>query len=233
MVVVGVALGRLRLGFTLIKRSPGAPAATIKTLLSPPLQICSRLVAYNQTSLDSLPDLILERMLKESEAISASFAMANIGILVLPTGESESKAESIRLCNVLEHELRKLCKSEIKHVGIGAARSALGITENVSSKAKREMIDSLTANVINRDKCSTSSAAQTMAESYAVAAHIEQIRLLNELKRENPEKVVSLRNEVLKRKVFQRSPAVKIKDSVFEQLVASEVDRQLVTRFKI
>lgn len=233
MVVVGVAIGRLRLGFTLINRSPGVPAATVQTLLSPPLQISSRLVAYNQTSLDSLPDLILERMLKESEAILASFAMANIGILVLPTGESESKAELIRLSNVLEHELRKLCKSVIKHVGIGAARSALGISENVSSRAKRAMIDSLTANVINRDECSTSSAAQTMAESYAVAAHMEQIRLLNDLKTENPEMVERLRNGVLKRKVFQRSPAVKIKDSVFEQLVASEVDRQLVNRFKI
>lgn len=136
MVVIGVAIGRLRSGITFINRKliVQPDFKDRKELPSP--DIVSRMVAHNNVPFHGLPAVILDRILKESEARSTPIGEASVGLLSLPfseSGDSSKKLELVRLHGILEHELRKLCKLPIQTVTIGTARGVLGITETISS----------------------------------------------------------------------------------------------------
>lgn len=234
MVVIGVAIGRLRSGITFInrKRIVQPDRQERKELPSP--DIVSRMVGHNNVPLHGLPDVILDRILKESEARGTPISEATVGLLSLPfseSGDCSKKLELVRLHGILDHELRKLCKLPIQTVTIGTARVVLGITERISSSAKRRMIEIFKLKVENRDECVTNSGYQSMAESFSVAMELERHRVVQEIREVWPDVVNGSRKDVMHRNLFQRSTAMKIKESVFEELVEAEVNRQLVKRF--
>jgi hypothetical protein len=237
MVLLGIALGRLRCGFTFIKRVPLIRGECPSVSELPTRDSSSGIISYGQAEYSEQPNILLKRILSESKSNNYELQSMTIGLLSLPPlrpSEGTGQIDLVRVHSILKHELAKLCNTPIQAVTIGEARLALGINGGVSSEAKRQMIDAFQREVVIRDKCSTSSGVQVMAESFAVAMRMERARLLEEIGLVFPEAVLAARNQVLNQKVFQRSSTgVKMKESIYEELVTSEVNRVIARRFKI
>lgn len=248
MVVLGVTVSRLRAAYTSIAR-PRLVSIDMERnpITIPPAVIHTKLVSFQNVPADSQPDTFIEAIrlgLKlfdtESKLLSdEALNVSAVGLLdtpPLPAHAGSGRGTSldlIKLHAIVSHEIRKEFRLPVSSFSIGSARFALGISDATASDAKRGMIAQFKEAVLNRDDTSTVSGYQAMAESWSVSVALERARLLSELKHLFPGMVERARVDVSRRKVFQKSDVVKVKDSVISQLVDAEVDKLLIKRFNL
>ena len=234
MVVLGVVVGRLRSAYTLLTNPTVTMDARGKFASSSSVGGLTRLVPHSKGQQDTNPIMIVDHVRQTLSQYFNPDRVSSIGLLSVPpltADASEQVMELLKLHTIVGHELRRDHQVRVLEVSLGSVRNSLDLRTSPGGEAKKKLIELFKSSSVQHDSTSTNSAFQTMAESWGVARLIAQRETVAQFKRDFPDQVSRLREDVMKRKVFRDHD--KATSAILSELVESEVDKMLMKRFGI
>ena len=238
MKVLGISLGRLRTGLSVVNRKGLEPiGGPTKTFAIPPSSSKATLIRHSDFPLWDQSKLIIQEVASLVDHGSSDELM--IGILKTPPISSrdgyisESDLQNLKLHAVVSHEVHRNFGIIPLAVTIHEARSVSPSSEAEIRSTKQNLIRCFNDNVKEKPESTTSSSSQVMSEAWGVAMFLERNRLLREMREIWPDLVERMKSEVSRRKLYANNEATKIHPEILDELVNSEVNKSLRKRFKI